>query len=451
MRTPQPSTPIADPPPGGLLLAISGGADSTALALLLAGAKPGPVELAHVRHGLRPDAAGHEAAHALDLSRRLGIPLHVVDLVPPPGFRPGAKIPEAWARAERYRELAALARRRGLATIVTGHHAEDRRETQLLHVLRGGGLRALAGMPAEREIDGVRIWRPLLDREPGELRALLRERSIAWCEDASNRDLRLARNRLRHVLVPELRRRGDPLLLRADRLAGLAAALLARIGEACERRLDEARPSARARCRLLPIERARKLGPTLLRELLGRAAARLGIPVPRARRGELLEVVRWLADARGRGERRLGELGLQRSRDWLALFDPRVAELDASGAREDVVWVEPGRSLVLRPLREGEGIKRRLAALPAVERPVWPALFAGERLLWIPQLHEGGDVSRASVAGWERVAVRGLPDLRSRQTAEDGARRRAPALTRARTGSRRRSRSAGRRPGSSAA
>ncbi len=180
MKSRKPSSPIANPPcRGGVLVAVSGGADSTALAILLASAKVGPLALAHVRHGFRPEAAGEELARASTLSRRLGTPLHVIELVPPARWRAGQKIPEAWAREQRYARLAALARELGLPIVATGHHARDRRETQLLQLLRGGGLRALAGMSAARRLgDGTWLWRPLLDHEPEELRAALRELGV---------------------------------------------------------------------------------------------------------------------------------------------------------------------------------------------------------------------------------------------------------------------------------
>ncbi len=327
MRTRKGNRPIENPPQGGVVVAVSGGADSTALSIVLADAGVGPLTLAHVRHGFRPDAAAHELAQLRELSLRVAAPLELLESAPPSGWRLGDKIPEAWARERRYGELVALARRIGAATVATAHHAGDRRETQLLHVLRGGGLRALAGMAKRRDVGGVTLWRPLLDREPEELRALLRAHGVGWIEDASNADLRLARNRVRHRLLPELHRRDDPFLARADSIARLARRALDRIAVVIDRLFESAvEPPVRERRLLLPFETARRAGAALVRELLEGAARRV-VPTAflRARRRELEELARWLLLPRSRGRRSLGSLDVERSRGWIA-FRPAGAE-----------------------------------------------------------------------------------------------------------------------------
>jgi tRNA(Ile)-lysidine synthase len=301
-----------------VLAAVSGGADSSALALLLARSSARPLVLAHVRHGFRPGAAAAELAQVKELARRLAAPLHVVELEPPREWRPGGRIPEAAARARRYAALAEVARRSGLPVVATAHHACDRRETQLLHLLRGGGLRALAGMAGVRRFAGLWLWRPLLDLEPEELRESLRASGWSWIEDESNLDLRLARNRVRHVLVPELRRRGDPLLERADRLARLARRALDRIEALLSGRLAPAPADAPARGTILPLATARSLAPVLVRELLECAARRvLPDAALRARRRELLDVAEWLRAPDPRGRRSIGSLTVRRWRRWL--------------------------------------------------------------------------------------------------------------------------------------
>src|ERR1043165_6133387 len=113
---------LAPPLPGGVLAAVSGGAASCALALLLSEAKVRPLHLAHVQHGFRPAAADQECALLQKLSRRLDVPLHVLRIEPPPRFVPGAKVPEAAARDARYRRLLALARELALPVVAVAHH-----------------------------------------------------------------------------------------------------------------------------------------------------------------------------------------------------------------------------------------------------------------------------------------------------------------------------------------
>jgi tRNA(Ile)-lysidine synthase len=304
-----------------VLVAVSGGADSTALALLLAGAKTGPLELAHVSHGLRSRAAEEELAVVDELSRGLAAELHVERLEPPSGFVRGGKVPEAWAREQRYRALAAIARRRGIEVLATGHHARDRRETQLLQLLRGAGLRGLAGMRPLRRLGGVWLWRPLLGLEPERMREWLRQRGIRWIEDPSNDDLRVRRNLVRHALVPELARRRDPLLERLDRLAELALRVQARVERECDRLLDGQAVGANGSDEIrVAMDVIGRLSPLLLRELLDRASARLrGAPPLRTRRRELAGALGWTLDPRSRGTRRIGSLTMEKSRGALVV------------------------------------------------------------------------------------------------------------------------------------
>jgi len=203
-----------------LLLALSGGADSVLLLHLLAAAAPRPPLVAvHVHHGLRGAEADADAAFCATLCRSLGVPLALrrIQL----GAAHGSL--EARARTERYRVLLEEARRTGHRTVLTGHHADDALETLLQRWVRGTapvgltGPRAVLripdpatpGVPPPPEADrarSVRIVRPLLALRREEVRSLLRARGLAWREDASNADPRFTRSRIRHGLLPFLRR-----------------------------------------------------------------------------------------------------------------------------------------------------------------------------------------------------------------------------------------------------
>lgn len=205
-----------------LLLAVSGGADSLALAALLARLAPArgwELRALSVNHGLRPEAAA-DAAHAAGVCQRLGIPCRVA-LVDVPALRLRGEGVEEAARRLRYAALEEERRRCRAAWIALGHHAGDATEDMLLRLLRGTGWPALGGMRAR---DGERrLLRPLLGVTPDMLRACLRALGIDWVEDGSNKDTRLTRNRIRHSLLPLMREENPALDAALGRLRALAA------------------------------------------------------------------------------------------------------------------------------------------------------------------------------------------------------------------------------------
>ena len=209
----------------GLVLAVSGGPDSTALLLLASRwakrLKRAPKLLAvTVDHGLRAEAA-REAAAVKRLAGRLGVPHRTLRWR---GSKPKTAVQEA-ARLARYRLLAQAAARESYAHILTAHTLDDQAETVLFRLARGSGLFGLTGMAhaAPLPLDGVReifLVRPLLHLPKARLVATLQAARIAYAEDPSNRDPRFSRARLR-TLMPALAREG----LDARGLARLAARL----------------------------------------------------------------------------------------------------------------------------------------------------------------------------------------------------------------------------------
>ena len=237
-----------------MVIATSGGADSSALACLLAESIPDrALHLAWIDHGFRPAdrAADVRAVHGL--AEMLSLPLREITVPPPPGWAPGNPVPEQLARSSRYRALITMAEGCDADVIATGHHAGDQLETQLLQLLRGGDLRALQGIKAVRRIEHTWLWRPLLRWTREELGEILSERGFRASFDPSNCDLRMRRNALRRRVIPALRAQDDPLVARAERLAELAAAGLARIHRAAAGFAARHRqPSALERTWLLP-------------------------------------------------------------------------------------------------------------------------------------------------------------------------------------------------------
>ena len=194
----------ARPPALPLAVALSGGADSTALLLACTDRWPGQVVALHVHHGLQTAADAFEH-HCTTLCGRLDIPLRIarVDARHAPG-----QSPEDAARRKRYEALSALVEDSSaslaIKTIVIGHHADDQVETVLLAMSRGAGLPGLAAMPVHWGRGSVAYSRPLLGVPAAAVRIWLRLRGETWVEDPSNADERFARNRLRARLLPAL-------------------------------------------------------------------------------------------------------------------------------------------------------------------------------------------------------------------------------------------------------
>ena len=186
---------------GPFAVALSGGADSTALLIACATRWPGRVHAVHVHHGLQAAADGFEA-HCVALCERLHVPL-VVQRVN--AAHAAGESPEDAARQARYRALAeALQNNWGgqMKDMALAQHADDQVETLLLALSRGSGLPGLACMPAVAERHGVTYHRPWLDVPGHALRDALKAADEAWVEDPTNTDTRYTRNRIRAELLP---------------------------------------------------------------------------------------------------------------------------------------------------------------------------------------------------------------------------------------------------------
>lgn len=200
------SLPASSLPAGPVAVALSGGADSTALLLLAArafGEQAGPsrpLRAIHIHHGLQ-EAADAFQRHCEALCERLCVPLQVVAVQA--RHAPGES-PEDAARRARYAALAQAAQGQGAATVWLGHHADDQVETLLLALSRGAGLPGLASMPARFERAGMVFERPLLHLPAPQIRLWLRAQGVAWVEDPTNGDVAFTRNRIRHQVLPAL-------------------------------------------------------------------------------------------------------------------------------------------------------------------------------------------------------------------------------------------------------
>jgi tRNA(Ile)-lysidine synthase len=187
-----------------IAVAVSGGADSMSLALLLdrwTRAQGGAVVALTVDHRLRPEAEA-EARRVGNWLAARGIGHRTLIWRRPKGVPTSAL--QAQAREERYRLLTGWCRRQGVLHLALAHHAGDQAETVLMRLARGAGIHGLAGMSPVLSRHGVRLIRPLLAVEPQRLRSSLAAMGQEWIEDPSNRDERFERIRWRRLIPSDL-------------------------------------------------------------------------------------------------------------------------------------------------------------------------------------------------------------------------------------------------------
>jgi len=325
-------------------VALSGGLDSSVLLDLgCRYARRADLDIGalHVDHGLAPDSA-QWAAHCEALAARLDVPCVVRRLA---GRPPAGASVEAWAREQRYAELAAMA---GTDTlVVTAHHRGDQCETVLQRVLEGAGPHGLGGIRGLRRLGEGYLGRPLLDIEREALRAYAGMAGLSWIEDASNQDRRFRRNRLRHDVLPVLEAAVPGARSGLLRLAAIQADVATGLDRFADGLLAaSARPPHRIALATLGAA-GQEWAPFVLR----RALARAGCAQPGRRQlGEILAsacgarpdanpVVRWGAHA------------VRRYRDEL-FVTPAVLPMIPAGPvswRFERPLELAGGSLVLRP------------------------------------------------------------------------------------------------------
>ncbi len=411
-----------------LVVAFSGGPDSTALLAGLARlARRRPLDLvaAHLDHGSDPGSA-RRAERARTLAAALGIDCvaerrPIADrLLPGEGF-------EAAGRRVRYGFLEEVRRARGARFVATAHHRDDQAETVLLRLLYGSGLEGLAGIrPVDR-----RLVRPLLGLGRRDLAASLRTAGLEPADDPTNRDLSMARNRVRHRLLPALEAAEPGTARRLARLAEAALGARSAVerslrtllgpGPDLDRRAFAGLPAALRPHALALLHRAagapypasRAAARELLRQLaeLGRdgGAERVGCDCPGGWRwqgsGERLMLVRTTGPAPGAprfsytlaipGEVEIPELGVTMRvargpvAPWMFHGAPRRAAL--------ALPVDAGDRVLVRNRRPGDRLRplgapgsRKLKGLlidrrvPRAVRDRLPLLCLGEQIAWVP-------------------------------------------------------------------
>ncbi len=187
----------------GIVIALSGGADSMALLYTLSALRETQglrLAAAHVHHGLRGEEADRDAAFVRAQCEELHIPCETLFAHVAEERQTGEGIEQAGRRI-RYAFFERVREQYGLDCIATAHHADDNLETVLLHLTRGSGLRGLCGIPAT----GRHILRPLLGVSRDEIEAYCAAKGIPFVVDSTNADTVYSRNRIRAEVIPQLK------------------------------------------------------------------------------------------------------------------------------------------------------------------------------------------------------------------------------------------------------
>lgn len=191
--------------PGVILAAVSGGADSTAMLYALIAtvdSKRNPIAVVHIHHGLRANEADDDAAFVQQTAWSLGLFCHVMHVDVPALVRRSGLSLEMAARQLRYEALHSAAESTGARYAALGHNSDDQVETVLMRLLRGAGLRGLGGIRMVRRDGALILVRPLLHVSHQAAVSFLQSHQLSWCEDSSNRESDMLRNRVRHELLP---------------------------------------------------------------------------------------------------------------------------------------------------------------------------------------------------------------------------------------------------------
>lgn len=437
-----------------VIVAVSGGADSVCLLHVLRELAPASIAgVAHFNHKWRAEASDEDERFVAALASRLALPFFRGETGP--GAAPGNL--EQEARRARLAFFAGIRVNAAAASIALGHTRDDQAETVLFRFLRGSGLAGLSGIPPAP--DG--IIRPLLDVTRAEVEEFLRSRNIPWREDASNLDLRFARNRIRHELLPQLARDWNPHIVDAlAKTADLAHEEEAWWTSEIDRiASNESCASDNAGTQPRP-QAALDLGSLVLRsqavEL--RVAALSALPRALARRlirraitlakGDLRRIDFDHVESILTLQRSLRVPGLiiTKSFDWIR-FAPhcppapreplqiipsgtypcpdRLTEICVEIAQKppnpcatlkaEACWFQRSLPLVLRGWRPGDRYRPRgqsrdqkiqemfqKARIPSWQRPSWPILTSADKILWSRQF---GVADEFAAAGDGRTAL----------------------------------------------
>jgi tRNA(Ile)-lysidine synthase len=393
--------------PGPVVVAVSGGADSTALLLILAELADElgiVIHVAHFDHRTRPKESAEDADFVAKLANRIGAPIRVGRAEKP------TKTEDA-ARIARYDFLRRAAQEIGATAIATGHTRDDQAETVLLHLTRGSGLAGLAGMRPLRE----GIARPLLAIGRIETVAVCRAARIRPRTDPTNRTLKFARNRVRLEVLPKLAkinpRASEAIARFAEAAAELQteddvelAAVIARARDGDAIVIAALGPTVRSRALAVAWRdtTGRALGSRhrkLLDDLAATDEGSRSLDLPGGRAIREYGLLRIVGDTAAEASDPATPIEVERETIWndwrLILGGPA----SANGEQEAEVPKKLLRKLVVRQRREADRVKtgghrKKLqdlftdAKIPASQRSRWPVITSEDAVWWVPGLTE---------------------------------------------------------------
>lgn len=435
-------------PGEGVLIAVSGGADSVALVRLLKDAASDMglrLCCAHFEHGIRGEDSRADAAFVRRLCQTLGLELVMESADVPALTRMWGMGLEQAARQARYDFFFRVMKEKGLDALALGHHMDDQAESVLMHLFRGCGVHGLRGMEKR---SGV-LARPLLDLRKDDLMDYLRDIGQDWREDLTNAQLDTPRNILRHQLMPPAQRAYPGAVAAVARLAALA-----RADDDCLN--EQARAMYRARahffCGGVRLEAGEDCPNALLSRMIQRALAHLELPGEAETLWRIMERPKTLdIQGGGRAQWIRGTLYLTRAEKQIPPPQPLRADAHLPG----IGWMRMKRCAP-EPIRqngltqvlnaralEGACLRTRQAGdrihplgasgsqllsdylinrkIPQPLRDALPLVAKNDRILWVVGVGIGQEA--AVCPGDEALRLQFEPERPSDETQNDEARR----------------------------
>lgn len=320
-----------------VLVALSGGPDSIALLHLLYELKGKyhiSLAAAHLDHGIRPESA-EEREFCRNLCRRLKVRFHSKKVnVPALSKKTGLSLEEA-GRQARYGYFDSLSQRFGYSKIATGHTADDSVETIIFNMIRGSGLRGIAGIPAKRS----RIIRPLIDVGKDEIVRWLKANGIEYVVDRTNLSMAFTRNMIRRRIIPQLEKLNPRARRNILRMAKFAAEEVKFIDSLAVSVFEKALKQAGKSKIALDLGKLKGYDRKLRKRVIGEAYVRLNGSRTRPLSGSL-ERAAGLLDGRNGARAPLGR------NIWIEKSHGRIFVFRDFARRKEVHLSIPGRTTI---------------------------------------------------------------------------------------------------------